>query len=127
MMDITWLPSRVGGRFVDLYMIEDLYSRYGVHWEVFESENNEHTNTVFEQGMWRERCVLNPPVLHRDNGSVLKSQLVHQKLLSMGIKPSHLRLRVSNDNAYIESMFRTLKYCPMWPSQGFETVIHARE
>lgn len=127
MMDITWLPSRVGGRFFYLYMIEDLYSRYGVHWEVFESENSEYTNTVIEQAMWQERCVLSPPILHRDNGSVLKSQVVHQKLLSMGIKPSHSRPRVSNDNAYIESMFRTLKYCPMWPSQGFETVTQARE
>ena len=127
MMDITWLPSRVGGRFFYLYMVEDLFSRYGVHWEVFESECSEHTNTVIEQAMWREGCVLNPPTLHNDNGSVLTSQLVHQKLQSMGITPSHSRPRVSNDNAYIESLFRTLKYCPMWPSQGFENIEQARE
>ena len=95
-MDITWLPSRVGGRFFYLYMVEDLFSRYGVHWKVFESECSEHTNTVIEQAMWREGCVLNPPRLH-------------------------------NDNAYIESLFRTLKYSPMWPSQGFENIEQARE
>ena len=127
MMDITWLPSRVGGKFFYLYMIEDLFSRYGVHWEVFDFEHSDHTNTVVEQAMWREGCILNPPTLHRDNGSVLKSQVVHQKLQSMGIKPSHSRPRVSNDNAYIESLFRTLKYCPMWPSQGFETIDQARQ
>ena len=73
MMDITWLPSRVGGRFFYLYMVEDLFSRYGVHWKVFESECSEHTNTVIEQAMWREGCVLNPPTLNNDNGSVLTS------------------------------------------------------
>ena len=26
---------------------------------------------------------------------------------------------MSNDNPYSESLFRTLKYCPQWPSSGF--------
>jgi putative transposase len=33
---------------------------------------------------------------------------------------------VSNDNAFSESLFRTLKYCPAWPSQGFATLEEAR-
>jgi putative transposase len=126
MMDVTWLPSRVKGQFYYLYMIEDLFSRYGVHWEVFEQENSENTCRVIEQSLWRERCVLKPPTLHRDNGSVLKSQTVMQKLHELGIGSSHSRPRVSNDNAFIESMFRTLKYCPSWPSQGFESLETAR-
>ena len=125
-MDVTWLPTRVAGRFFYLYMVEDLFSRYGVHWEVFESENGENTKRVIEQAMWREKMLLKPPVLHHDNGGALTAQTVHQKVLSMGITPSRSRPRVSNDNAFIESMFRTLKYCPMWPSQGFETVENAR-
>lgn len=127
MLDITWLPSRVKGQFYYLYMVEDLYSRYGVHWEVFAEENSEHTCQVIEQSMWREKCLLDPPVLHRDNGSVLKSQMVTQKLYELGIASSHSRPRVSNDNAYVESMFRTLKYSPRWPSQGFESLEAARE
>ena len=127
MMDVTWLPSRVKGRFFYLYMIEDLFSRYGVHWEVFDTENGENTQQVIEQAMWREKTILEPPVLHNDNGSALKCQTVHQKVLSMGITPSNSRPRVSNDNAYIESMFRTLKYCPKWPSRGFETIEEARQ
>ena len=87
--------------------------------KLFDCECSEHANTVIEQAMWREGCVLNPSTLHNDNGSVLTSHLVHQKLQSKGkgIAPSHSRLRVSDDNVYIESLFRTLKYCPMWPSQ----------
>ena len=127
MLDVTWLPSRVKGQFFYLYMVEDLFSRFGVHWEVFDEENSEHTCQVIEQSMWREKCLLSPPVLHRDNGSVLKSQSVMQKLRDLGISSSHSRPRVSNDNAYVESLFRTLKYCPSWPSQGFENLQAARE
>lgn len=127
MMDVTWLPSRVKGQFYYLYVVEDLYSRYGVQWEVFEEENSEHTCQVIEQSMWREKCVLSPPVLHRDNGSALKSQTVDQKLREMRITSSHSRPRVSNDNAFIESLFRTLKYSPRWPSQGFENLKEAQE
>jgi len=39
MMDVTWLPTRVKGQFYYLYMVEDLYSRYGTYWEVFDAEN----------------------------------------------------------------------------------------
>ena len=70
--------------------------------------------------------MLKPPTLHRDNGSVLKSQTVMQKLHDLGIGSSHSRPRVINDNAFIESIFRTLKYCPSWPSQGFESLEAAR-
>ena len=127
MLDITWLPSRVNGKFYYLYMVEDLFSRFGVNWEVFEHENSENTCHVVEQSMWREKCALQPPILHRDNGSVLKSQTVMQKLRDLGISSSHSRPRVSNDNAFIESMFRTLKYSPRWPSQGFESLGAARQ
>ena len=34
---------------------------------------------------------------------------------------------MSNDNPYSESLFRTLKYCPRWPSEGFETLEQARK
>ena len=123
MADVTWLPSRVRGQFYYLYMVEDLYSRFGVSWEVFESESADFTRSVID----RAKCVMSPPVLHTDNGSVFKAQTVAQKLYDLGIKPSHSRPRVSNDNAYIESMFRSLKYCPSWPSQGFESLSAARD
>lgn len=33
---------------------------------------------------------------------------------------------MSNDNVYVESLFRTLKYVPQWPSSGFKTLDEAR-
>lgn len=37
------------------------------------------------------------------------------------------RPSVSNDNPFSESMFRTLKYCPQYPSKPFENLEVARE
>lgn len=48
------------------------------------------------------------------------------KLYDLGITPSRGRPRVSNDNPYSESLFRTLKYCPQWPTGGFESLDAAR-
>ncbi len=44
----------------------------------------------------------------------------------LGIKPSYSRPRVSDDNAFVESLFRTAKYSPEFPAQGFETLDDAR-
>lgn len=56
----------------------------------------------------------------------MKSQTLQVKLAELKITPSHSRPRVSNDNAYVESLFRTLKYVPAWPSSGFNTQEEAR-
>jgi len=49
------------------------------------------------------------------------------KLYELGLVPSRSRPGVSNDNPFSESLFRTLKYCPRWPSEGFKTLTAARE
>ncbi|MGR5239107.1 integrase core domain-containing protein [Vibrio alfacsensis] len=33
---------------------------------------------------------------------------------------------MSDDNPYVESLFRTLKYVPSWPSKGFESLERGR-
>ncbi|QIZ45888.1 hypothetical protein DWV07_02765 [Dickeya zeae] len=57
----------------------------------------------------------------------MKSQTLQMKLHEQAITPSHRRPGVSNDNAYVESLFRTLKYVPQWPSSGFDKLNAARE
>ena len=44
----------------------------------------------------------------------------------LGVKPSYSRPRVSDDNAYAESLFRTAKYRPEFPTQGFASLDDAR-
>ena len=44
----------------------------------------------------------------------------------LGIEPSYSRPRVSDDNAYAESLFRTAKYRPEFPANGFADLHEAR-
>ncbi|WP_404830621.1 IS3 family transposase [Dickeya zeae] len=125
--DITWLPSTVKGRWFYLYLVEDLFSRKIVGHEVHETESGEQAAALIQRTVLREKCWQHPPVLHADNGAAMKSQTLRMKLHELSITPSHSRPRVSNDNAYVESLFRTLKYVPTWPSSGFGTLAEARE
>ncbi len=125
--DITYLPSVVRGHFYYLYLVEDVYSRYGVAWEVHERESGDFAAELMHKALIRERCHAHPPVLHADNGSAMKSQTLRAKLKDWGIEPSYSRPGVSDDNPFIESLFRTLKYCPKWPEKGFSSLEEARE
>jgi putative transposase len=125
--DITYLPSNVRGQFQYLYLIEDIYSRKIVGWEVHAIESGELAAELIQRAVIAEHCFRSPLVLHSDNGSPMKSFTFQAKLVDLGITTSHRRPRVSNDNAFSESLFRTLKYCPSWPSQGFATLDVARD
>lgn len=124
--DITYLPSPVRGKYYYLYLIEDIYSRKAVGWEVYEQESGERAAELMERTVLAERCAGRPLVLHSDNGAPMKSVTLLSKLYDLGITPSRGRPRVSNDNPYSESLFRTLKYCPQWPTGGFEHLDAAR-
>jgi putative transposase len=124
--DITYLPTRVRGQFYYLYLFEDIYSRKAVGWEVYEQESGDLAAGLLQRIVMTEQCFANPPVLHSDNGAPMKSLTLLTKMYDLGITPSSGRPRVSNDNPYSESLFRTLKYCPQWPAEGFVTLDEAR-
>jgi len=124
--DISYLPTRVRGLFYYLYLILDIYSRKIVGWEVHECEGGEQAASLIQRTVLAEGCFRQPLVLHADNGAPMKSQTLQAKLLDLGITTSHSRPRVSNDNPYSESLFRTLKYCPQWPVDGFASLADAR-
>ena len=44
----------------------------------------------------------------------------------LGVKPSYSRPRVSDDNAFVESLFKTAKYRPAFPAHGFADLQAAR-
>lgn len=125
--DVTYLPSRVRGRFFYLYAVLDLYSRKLVAWEVHERENGEEAASLIERACWREQRRTQPLILHADNGAAQTSYTLKAKLQALGITPSHSRPGVSDDNAHIESWFRTCKYAPGYPPGGFETITAARK
>ena len=106
----------------------DLYSRKIVGWEVHDSDDSDHAvhlvrRTALAEGI---ATMAVKPVLHGDNGSTLKATTVLAMLNWLGVKPSYSRPRVSDDNAYAESLFRTAKYRPEFPAKGFATLDEAR-
>ena len=107
-------------------MIIDIFSRYGVAWEVCEAESGEEASKLMSRAVLSENCLHKPLVLHSDNGAPMKSLTLKSKLEDLGIIASFSRPRASNDNPYSEAMFRTLKYCPQWPKQGFDSLENAR-
>ena len=124
--DISYCPSSVIGQFFYLYMIIDIFSRKVVGWEVHETESGEHAAVLLERKLWAEKCVRQNVVLHSDNGSPMKCLTMQAKMIDMGVIGSRSRPGVSNDNPYSESLFRTVKYCHRWPSEGFKSLDHAR-
>lgn len=124
--DISYCPSTVIGQFFYLYMIIDIFSRKIVGWEVYESESGEHAAELLERSLWAEKCVKQNVVLHSDNGSPMKCLTMQAKMMDMGVIGSRSRPGVSNDNPYSESLFRTVKYCHRWPSEGFKSLEDAR-
>ena len=45
----------------------------------------------------------------------------------LGVMPSFSRPSVSDDNPFSESLFRTLKYCPIYPTRPFADIEQARQ
>ena len=126
--DITYLSGAIKGIFYYLYLIIDLFSRDIVGWEVWEEESAEHASELIRQTCIAQgRLTTSPLVLHSDNGSPMRGATMLETLYALGITPSHSRPRVSNDNPYSESMFKTLKYRPNYQPKGFQSLEAARE
>lgn len=121
------MPTTVRGRYFYWYMMKDIYSRKLVMNEVWEQESAEHASVLLAKGCLREGLAGRPLVLHSDNGSAMKGATMRAAMIDLGVQPSFSRPRVSNDNAFAESLFRTAKYCPLWPEQPFDTLEAARE
>lgn len=124
--DISYMPSGIRGLYWYLYAIIDVYSRKLVAWEVHEKESSAYASELVQRGVMREQCLLKPLVLHSDNGTPMKGSTLRVKLQELGVTTSYSRPRVSNDNPYVESLFKTVKYCPQWPRNGFATLNDAR-
>lgn len=117
--DISWLPGPIRGLYYYLYLILDLYSRKIVGFEVHEQESADHAAQLIRKAKLSEQVVNQPLVLHSDNGSPMKGSTMLAMLERLGVTPSFSRPRVSNDNAFAESLFRTCKYRPEYPVDGF--------
>lgn len=125
--DITWLPTSVKGLYFYWYMVLDVYSRKVVAHEVHSAESAEMASLLMRKASLAEGLAGRKVVLHSDNGSSMKGATMLATLEKLGIMPSFSRPRVSNDNAFAESLFRTCKYRPNYPSKPFGSIDEARQ
>ncbi len=124
--DITYLPSTIKGVYFYLYMVMDIYSRKIVGWEVYDTQCASHACSLIRKTCLKEQTIGTPLVLHSDNGSPMKGATMLVTLQKLGVVPSFSRPSVSNDNAYSEALFKTLKYHPGYPQVPFEGLDQAR-
>ena len=109
------------------YTVLDVFSRKIVGHEVQIAESAELASSLLRKASLAEGLAGRAVVLHSDNGSSMKGATMLATLEKLGIMPSFSRPRVSNDNAYAESLFRTCKYRPNYPSKPFGSIDEARK
>ncbi|EGX54456.1 Integrase catalytic domain-containing protein [Streptomyces zinciresistens K42] len=122
--DITKLPGPDKGIWHHAYVIIDIFSRYIVGHTVERAESADRAEELIRETIERNGIV--PETVHADRGTSMTSKKVSQLLIDLGITRSHSRPRVSNDNPYSESQFRTTKYTADYPER-FDSLAHARE
>jgi putative transposase len=123
--DITKLRGPLHGVFYCLYVIIDLFSRMTVGWLLAEGESAELAEHLFAETVARHRALPGSLTVHADRGSAMRSDGLAQLLGSLGVTRSFSRPHVSDDNAFSESQFKTLKYQPDYPER-FSSPAHAR-
>ena len=115
--DITKLKGPKRGEYYDLYVVLDIFSRYVVAWCVAPSESGELAKDLIADAVARHQVPPDQLTIHADRGSSMTSNQVAELLSFLGIRRSHSRPHVSNDNPYSEAQFKTLKYCPNFPER----------
>lgn len=122
--DITWLPRTVRGFFYYAYVVIDIFDKTIVDWAVHEEESERYSRDLFERTLQGRKVTLR--ALHADNGHPMKGISLMALLKALNVEIPHNRSRVSNDNPFIESLFKTLKYRVNYPLR-FRDLNHARE
>jgi len=125
--DITYLKGPVKGTFFYLYLIVDIFSRKIVGHAVRETESSEYAAFLVNEACQREGIRKDTLILHQDNGSPMKGATLKATLEKLGVIPSYSRPHVSDDNPYSESLFRTMKYRPEYPTKAFLSLEAAEE
>ena len=103
-VDITYIP--MAGGFMYLTAIIDLYSRYIVGWDVFNTLAAENTLKVYKQAVADHGS---PEIINSDQGCQFTCALWTGHVEKEGVKISMDGKGRAIDNIFIERFWRTLK------------------
>jgi len=103
--DITYMPLPKG--FMYLTAVIDLFSRYVLHWSLSNTMEAVWCKELLEEAIQRHG---KPEILNTDQGSQYTSQIFSQYVLGQGIQLSMDGIGRATDNAFIERLWRTVKY-----------------
>jgi len=123
--DITKLLGPAKWITYALYVVLDIFSRYVVGWMVAEYENATLAERLLAAVCAKQGIAPGQLTIHADRGHAVTAKSVALLLADLGVRPSHGRPRVSDDNPYSEAQFKTLKYHPTFPER-FGSVQDAR-
>ena len=123
--DISKLPLIRRGFYLSLYVVLDLFSRYIVSWMLSRKENSALAKQLMDETVTRYNIAPGQLTLHQDRGSPMTAHGYLDQMRELAITCRHSRPRVSNDNPYSESQFKTQKYPPDYPGR-FKDIDHAR-
>jgi len=124
--DITKLKGPIKWTYYHLYVMLDLFSRYVVGWLLAMNESASLATRLIAETCAKQNVREGELTIHADRGTAMTSKTLAEKLIDLGVKKSHSRPRVSNDNPFSEAQFRTLKYWPGFPGR-FDSPQHGRE
>ncbi len=123
--DVTKLRTVQRGVYLSLFVILDLFSRYVIAWMVSQRENTLLAKQLFDEALERYAIEAHTLTVHQDRGAPMVAHGFLDLLGELQVTASHSRPRVSNDNPFIESHFKTGKYQPDYPGR-FESLASAR-
>lgn len=123
--DITKVPGLERGVFYFVYVLLDLFSRYVVGWLASERESASNAVGLVEETVQAPGIERGTLTLRSDRGSPMTAGSMTQLLAMLSVERSLSRPRISNDNPFVESHFKTAKYHPDDPGR-FVSLLHVR-
>jgi putative transposase len=122
--DITKVRTLLKWSCYFLYVLLDVFSRYVVGWLLAREESAALAEQLIAEACARQRIGPGQLTVHSDRGSPMMAKSLGQLYADLDVARSLSRPRVSNDNAFSEAQFKTLKYRPDYPGR-FGSFEHA--
>lgn len=123
--DITYIPMKKG--YMYLTAIIDLHSRYVLNWSVSNSMDAQWCKETLEEAI---KMHGKPEIINTDQGSQYTSEIFSNYVKSMGIKLSMDGKGRATDNAFIERLWRNIKYEKLYlnpPKDGLDLYLLVQE